>query len=281
MLFVISAMRLLALFSIAMGVADDGAASSPSSSGGSMYEDDTIPSPTPSPSDNSTDSHTNHTHHHHGGYDPNDPSSMEQRTWENGDYFDLVVSVVGFYVATLGMKATQENTLRLATMYCIGSVIAGVLWNAFNVYGMFIFYKEETESLASDDDDGNGDDQYDDDDDEIPTLSTDDMVTLAFVTVVLPLMVWGLCWTRAFEFRRLILEAEHEASERIRSQTQTQQQQESDEPETEEQETSSLRSGRRRRGRQRGRNNNRNSAGIAGQELDELSPPPSTPREIV
>merc|ERR1711935_454795 len=53
-------------------------------------------------------------------------------------------------------------------------------------------------------------------DDEIP-LTRDDFVTVAFFTILMPLFVWFLCCIRAFEFRRLIQEAEEEASERIRN----------------------------------------------------------------
>jgi hypothetical protein len=259
MLFVISAMRLLALFSIAMGVADE----NQPNQNNNPYNDDTIPTPS---AENSTDDGN---HGHHGGSDPNDPSSytVEQRTWKNVDYFDLVVSLVGFYVATLGMKATQENTLRLANGYFIGTIVAGVLWNAFNVFGMIMFYKEETDPTMQDDQD-----------DDMPTLSADDMVTLAFITVGLPCMVWGLCWARAFEFRRLIEEAEHEAAERIRSQMQPPQQQQREAP-------AGGRSGRRNRNNRR--SNRPNRPGVSGQELDELRPPSSSnnprqdPPEIV
>ena len=41
----------------------------------------------------------------------------DTRPWEKSDWFDLVVSGVGFYVATLGLKATTENTLVLASAY--------------------------------------------------------------------------------------------------------------------------------------------------------------------
>jgi hypothetical protein len=188
LLLVVCAMRLLALFSIAMGVAEE-----------PIYDDDLSPS-------SSSSHHNNHTTEHTdlNGQD------YQVRAWENQDYFDFLVSGIGFYVATLGMKATTENTLRLANAYCIGTVIAGILWNCWNMFMYTMFVQEETSSSSQD----NG---VNVDDDRIP-LTQDDFVTVAFFSVGLPLMVWGLCCTRAWQFRQLIEEAEQEAAERIRSQ---------------------------------------------------------------
>jgi len=58
---------------------------------------------------------------------------------------------------------------------------------------------------------------YPDNEEELPPLTRDDFVTVAFFTILMPLCVWFLCCVRAFEFRRLISEAEDEASERIRN----------------------------------------------------------------
>jgi Ubiquitin family len=181
LLLVICSMRLLALFSIAMGVAEE-----PASSNG----------------------HGNNATHHNTPTDNNNGTpynepDMEPREWQMSDYFDLAVSAVGFYVATLGMKATQENTLRLANAYMIGTVIAGIGWNAWNVFMYIVFYEQETAPS---------------DDDDLPPLTRDDFITVAFFTVAMPLFVWGVCCARAWEFRRLIEEAEEEAAERIRSQ---------------------------------------------------------------
>jgi hypothetical protein len=101
------------------------------------------------------------------------------------------------------MKATFENTLRLATAYMFGTVIAGIGWNLWNIFMYAAFIKKESQPK---------------DDDEVIPLSRDDYVTVAFFTVMIPMLVWGLCFARAWEFRRLIEEAETEAAERIRSQ---------------------------------------------------------------
>ncbi|KAL3904544.1 MAG: hypothetical protein SGARI_004879, partial [Bacillariaceae sp.] len=182
LLLVICSMRLLALLSIAMGVAEE-----PASSNHGGGDDDG----------------SNSTHAPTSSNPYNSNENTEPREWRPTDYFDLVVSAIGFYVATLGMKATQENTWRLANMYLIGTVIAGIGWNAWNCYMYYAFYEEETAPS---------------DDDDLPPLNRDDFITVAFFTVAMPLFVWGVCCARAFEFRRLIGEAEEEATERIRSQ---------------------------------------------------------------
>ena len=174
LLLVICAMRLLALFSIAMGVAEE-----------PVYEDDILPN-------NQTDTN------------PYNTQEYQNLAWENQDYLDLAVSSIGFYVATLGMKATTENTLRLANAYLIGVVIAGIGWNAWNILMYALFVQEEQDSSKEDDD-------------MIP-LTSEDFVTVAFFTIMLPMGVWFLCCARAYQFRALIEEAELEAGERIRSQ---------------------------------------------------------------
>ena len=189
LLLVVCSMRLLSLFSIVMGVADDD-----DGSGNSNYnQDDLLPN---NDSGNSTDGGG-------GGGFPSQGPDYETRPWENSDYFDLVVSSIGFYVATLGMKATTENTLRLANSYMIGTFIAGVCWNIWNVFMFFVFVKDQTTGKP-------------DDDTSAVTMDRDDFVTVAFFTVLLPLLVWFLCCLRAHQFRQLLEEAEEEAAERIR-----------------------------------------------------------------
>lgn len=128
----------------------------------------------------------------------------QSRPWESYDYYDLILSALGFYVATLGMKATTENTLRLATAYFVGTTAVGIFWNVWNIFVYAMFMKEKSSQV---------------DDDEEP-LTRDDYVTVALFTVMLPMLIWGLCVARAYEFRRLIEEADSEANGRIHGQTQ-------------------------------------------------------------
>jgi hypothetical protein len=188
LLLVVCAMRLMALFSIAMGVAEE-----------PIYADGDISPPGSNHTSSPNDNDNNNTNNTNEGY----PDQYQVRPWEFQDYFDLLVSGIGFYVATLGMKATTENTLRLANAYMIGTIIAGVSWNVWNAWMYMLFVQEETTPK---------------DDDEVIPLTKDDFVTVAFFTVMLPLGVWWMCCMRAWQFRYLIAEAELEAAERIQSQ---------------------------------------------------------------
>ena len=243
LLVMICAMRLLALLSIAMG------------GGEPIYL-----------GDEDGDQVHNHTadHPHSGIYDTDflddtvdllesSSDNYAPRAWALSDYYDLLVSSIGFYVGTLGMKATQENTLHLATLYAIGTIIAGILWNVWNVYEYIDFFHQQ-QTLYEDNEydsyedtqhhathhattgsssssssssynthdpnhplNNNNHKEYGAEDEDLPPLTRDDYVTVAFFTIVMPLGVWFLCCIRAFEFRRLIQEAEEEASERIRN----------------------------------------------------------------
>lgn len=188
LLLVMSGMRLLTLFSVATGAAAETQ---------SMYTtDDIVPVPlNPDNSDSYPDS--NHT-----GYDDDAFNNTVQiREWENRDYFDLVVSAIGFAVALLGMKATTENTSRLATVYLIGTFIEGIGWNIWNILWYFKYVKDNASQSKEEDVEG-----------------YDDLVTAAFFIIMLPCFAWCLCCVRAWEFRRLIGEAEVEAAERVQSQ---------------------------------------------------------------
>jgi len=202
LLVLICSMRLLSLFSIAMGAVNETTTYNPNSAVHNHTGDD--PQNQIFNSDFTDDSLVN--------------PDYELRSWQTQDYFDLLVSGIGFYVGTLGMKATQENTSYLATAYAFGTIIAGIGWNLWNVFEYMKFLKEQTESQNHSSDSHNSSaPNYDYDDDDLPEMTRDDFVTVAFFTILLPLFVWFLCCVRAFEFRRLIREAEEEAAERVRN----------------------------------------------------------------
>jgi len=210
LLVMICATRLLALFAIAMGEGVESPDAYAPQHGGGNYTE-------------GGEGNFNHPIDTDFLDDTVDPmEDYEPRLWQTQDYFDLLVSAIGFYVGSLGMKATQENTFQLATAYAIGTIIAGIGWNFWNVYEYIKFYKEQQEYRAEYSghdgrDHGNSTNSYADNDDELPPLTRDDMITVAFFTILLPLFVWFLCCVRAFEFRRLLGEAEEEAAERIRN----------------------------------------------------------------
>merc|ERR1711935_605133 len=95
----------------------------------------------------------------------------ELRSWQTQDYFDLLVSGIGFYVGTLGMKATQENTSYLATAYAIGTIVAGIGWNLWNVFEYYTFYEDQMERQNNNHNSHNSSaPNYDYDDDDLPEM---------------------------------------------------------------------------------------------------------------
>ena len=183
LLLIISSMELLALFTIMVGVPQD-----------EGMPDSSTPPPSPSPTGSDDDMMFPPQH------------EMEMRTWRNSDYFDLAISSFGFYVATLGIKATTENTMRLARQYMIGTVLVGVAWNIF-YYFLNIQAEKEADQKRVDASD----------DDEFGLLPDSTYYVQAAFAIMLPAMLWFLCCVRAWQFHGLLQEAEEEAEERIRN----------------------------------------------------------------
>lgn len=201
LLLIMSSMELLTLFSIMMGgVPDTDAANGYSSYSGGGYED--IPPGDPTDTGPPTPSY--------------DGQQVQMRTWRNSDYADLVVSCLGLYVSTLGIKATTESTVFLARQYFYGLILAGLAWNGYQYYLNVQVYKEAEEAAeqaAEDADDGGGGGGGLGPN-EAPDY--DSPYSAAFGTLMIPLGVWFMCWFRAWEFQALMLAAEEEAQERSR-----------------------------------------------------------------
>ena len=179
LLLIICSMELLALFTIMLGVPPQ--------------QDSEDPSEATPPPLNGTDDQ----------YYP--APQMEVRTWRNSDYIDLVISSFGFYVATLGIKATTENTMRLARQYLAGTIVVGIAWN---IYYYFLNVQAGKEAY-------NAHKGERSDDDFVPSDSN--FYAQAFLAMMLPAMLWFMCCARAWQFHRLLREAEEEAEARIRN----------------------------------------------------------------
>jgi hypothetical protein len=121
--------------------------------------------------------------------------------WQTRHWFDLLISLLGVYVALLGVRATNEHTLQLAKRYMYGVVITAIGWL---IYNYVVTYQMDAQVAASND--------------SMPPMSDKDLRQQALSMMVLPGMVWFLCVIRAWHFQRLLQEAEDEATERIRSQ---------------------------------------------------------------
>jgi hypothetical protein len=131
----------------------------------------------------------------------NDPdpynNDMEMRTWQDSDYFDALISAFGLYVSLLGIKATTENTLRLARRYLLCLSVAGVCSNCYYYYLNVDAQSRQAEAHDQ-------------------TIEGSALYATAFVGILLPLTVWMMCIIRAYQFQSLIREAEVEAEERTR-----------------------------------------------------------------
>ena len=195
MLLIISSIELMNLLAVALGVpqeeANEGGGISPNGEFTVTIDDDIFNTSDPSPAQNSTNAFDN--------------SSNVAETWEAANWVDLVISIMGVYVGILGLQATTHNTLRLAKYYLIGTAITGVAWMVFNYV---MTYEIDKEAANREQEDGN---------DDFDSLTDGDIRWQAVSVMVLPGMVWSLCCLRAWQFQHLLMEAEQEAEERIRS----------------------------------------------------------------
>jgi len=211
-LFFISLMELLTLFGIAMGGAEDEASAVAAGygggGGGSGWSDGDEGGGREIPPGDPTDSVP--------PYAPGGEAA-EVRSWRATDWGDLAVSALGLYVSTVGMRAANESTVRLAKRYLVGLFASGIGWLAYQ-YCLNVLVLEDLEEAeeteAEDADDamsgvpGYGGGSLEED--------YGDPRSAALGTLLLPTLVWGVCWLRAWEFHSLVAAAEREAEERAR-----------------------------------------------------------------
>jgi hypothetical protein len=196
MLLMVSSIELLNLLAIGLGIPQNGNMEGMETGIPMNTEDDIFApspdnfassSPTPSP-----------------GSDPDSSGTgMQYQQWGWPDSVDLFISILGVYVALLGIKASSENTLRLARQYLWGTAFVGVSWWVYNYY-MTVQVDEAIEA-----------EREERDDDLFPPMSNKDIYSQALSVMVLPGMMWVLCCFRAFQFHFLLHEAEEEASARM------------------------------------------------------------------
>mmetsp|Transcript_36797 Transcript_36797/g.41948 ORF Transcript_36797/g.41948 Transcript_36797/m.41948 type:complete len:376 (-) Transcript_36797:239-1366(-) len=117
-------------------------------------------------------------------------------TWKNSNYFELLLYLFGFYSAMLGIKATTENTRRLAFRYLICTVFCGIFWNVFYYYAN---YEEKNDKHPESE------------------AETREMLVETFYGSLIPMAIWVMCCTRAYQFHFLLREAEFEAETRIQN----------------------------------------------------------------
>lgn len=142
----------------------------------------------------STDDNTSNTDDYPQGFE----------AWKNSNYFELLLHLFGFYSAMLGIKATTENTRRLAFRYLVCTVFCGIFWNIFYYYAN---YEEEKKRNQI----------YHDKNPSSVVETGDEMLVGAFYASLIPMAIWVMCCMRAYQFHFLLREAEFEAETRIQN----------------------------------------------------------------
>jgi Ubiquitin family len=211
MLLIISTIELLNLIAVALGEGD------PSSMSNDvipyMEHDDFFP--------NDDDTAMNGNNNNSNGAAANTSGNSTSttaylnpyQTWSSLSWIDLVVSVLGIYVALLGIRASNENALAVARLYLVGTAITGMGWLVYNF--IINFEIDEIEREKQEQPSGGRDPH--------PSMpmnsnnSDDSVFNQAIQAMVLPAVVWGLCIFRAWQFQHLLAEAEQEAMDRVQS----------------------------------------------------------------
>lgn len=193
MLLLISSIELLNLLGVAMGVPENEQLPDGGETGD--YLDDYFPQ------EPVNFTSTNHSQEQ-------DAAAELYNHWGWPQTVDTLVSCLGVYVALIGLKASTENTLRLARQYMLGLFAAGGAWILFNFFFMAAVERKVEEQQEQ---------EHGNDEDFTPT-SDSDIYSQALQVMVLPGMVWFMCWMRAWHFHHLLHEAENEATERMQSQ---------------------------------------------------------------
>jgi hypothetical protein len=148
-----------------------------------------------------------------------DPALAIYQTWTNWSFVDLFILILGMYMAILGIKATNENTLSMACCYLAGTCITCIGWLACN-YSIRVKVDKAVAASMMDNNANNNANNNKEDMTDITTFyntATDDMdiYNQAFQVMVLPAMVWCLCIFWAWQFQYLLSEAKHKAMEQI------------------------------------------------------------------
>jgi Ubiquitin family len=144
-----------------------------------------------------------------------DPVTIILQTWTPIKYADVIISLLGVYVALLGIQASNENCIRTARAYLIGTTITAMGWLTYN----YIVSFEIDEAVATEPDRYSSGYPYDTTSSTEASMDPDDVEETAYnqalTAMVLPAMVWCLCIFRAWQFQHLLHDAELEAAQRL------------------------------------------------------------------
>lgn len=132
-------------------------------------------------------------------YPPGDPTDTsppgemnpgDLPPWQDRDYISLAISALGLYVSIIGIKATTEHIPSLARRFIVLLTILLVSWNVFYFY----VYVNDLKSR--------------------PEVDDEKVYQEALFAISLPLFLWVTFYIRAYQFYKLLREAEIEAGER-------------------------------------------------------------------
>jgi Ubiquitin family len=224
LLLVISSIEIFNSLLILMGVPSDSAAGSDSYDSGDDFFRITV---------NNTDiTGFNNNAHHNNPYDQNgrhapDPyqeAAIQQalQTWHPRNNVDLIISAIAVYVAMLGVRATNETTLRLAQQYLAGTILVGFAWMVYNLWSVVHVDEEVDEFRREEQHNQTGNATHPGepviyDDDVIPYKTEWEYYQQNLSLMMIPGIIWVLCCVRAWQFQSLLGEAEQEAHERIQN----------------------------------------------------------------
>jgi Ubiquitin family len=162
-----------------------------------------------------------------------DPIDRILDQWTPIKYVDLIISILGIYVSILGMRASNENCIRTARYYLIGTTITAIGWLTYNYiisYEIDVevdahpekYYDTTSSSEGSDysygspattSDDAIGE-SYSNSGSSSHNNTNESPYNQAFSAMILPGMVWALCIFRAWQFQHVLYDAELEAAQR-------------------------------------------------------------------
>jgi hypothetical protein len=208
MLLMMSAIELMNLLAIAMGVPAEQVQASLPEPATAPLVDDIFPREPPSQPSNDTYGNNNNSTNGTFGYNHNNhtfTNSLYEPPWGYMNTLDLLISVMGAYVALLGLSAASEASVKLARSYLQGTFVVGVGWMLFNYFvTVQMDLSIEHEHKVNHDD-------------AVPDMTDSELYQSALSVMILPALVWFMCCARAFQFQQLLADAELEAATRIQS----------------------------------------------------------------
>lgn len=224
MLLIISSIELLNLAAIALGNGAAVAAQASNGSGGGadpdalapfVLHDDFFDDDNVSNNNNSTAFGNSNSSSIGSLTDGIDPALAIIQTWTPIKFVDVAISVIGVYVALMGIKASNENCVATAKLYLTGTCITAVAWLVYN----YIISLEVDEAVAASMNSAGGSSSSSSSSYSSSSGASDSVYDQAFQVMILPAMVWCMCIFRAWQFQHLLTEAESEAVERIAAET--------------------------------------------------------------